>query len=82
MNAKILLLQVIFCFIFLLSESDGSVPITEDKYKILMLLPFGSKSHRNVFIPIAEGLANKGHKVNSESELIVKIRCVFCLKKL
>ncbi|CAL4124093.1 unnamed protein product, partial [Meganyctiphanes norvegica] len=36
---------------------------TEKSYKILMLLPVGSKSHRNVFLPLAEALAERGHKV-------------------
>ncbi|XP_064112827.1 UDP-glycosyltransferase UGT5-like isoform X2 [Macrobrachium nipponense] len=36
----------------------------ERSYKILMLLPIGSKSHRNVFIPLAEALADRGHKVD------------------
>ncbi|XP_063593604.1 UDP-glycosyltransferase UGT5-like [Penaeus indicus] len=35
----------------------------ERSYKILMLLPISSKSHRNVFLPVAEGLADRGHKV-------------------
>ncbi|XP_047491391.1 UDP-glycosyltransferase UGT5-like [Penaeus chinensis] len=35
----------------------------ERSYKILMLLPVSSKSHRNVFLPVAEGLADRGHKV-------------------
>ncbi|XP_037792841.1 uncharacterized protein LOC119588212 [Penaeus monodon] len=35
----------------------------ERSYKILMLLPVSSKSHRNVFMPIAEALADRGHKI-------------------
>nr|XP_027216417.1 UDP-glucuronosyltransferase 2B10-like [Penaeus vannamei] len=35
----------------------------ERSYKILMLLPVSSKSHRNVFLPVAEGLADRGHKI-------------------
>ncbi|XP_042887613.1 UDP-glycosyltransferase UGT5-like [Penaeus japonicus] len=35
----------------------------ERSYKILMLLPVSSKSHRNVFMPVAEGLADRGHKI-------------------
>lgn len=33
--------------------------------KILMMLPFGSKSHKNVFDPVAEVLAQKGHQVSN-----------------
>ncbi|XP_064112834.1 UDP-glycosyltransferase UGT5-like isoform X1 [Macrobrachium nipponense] len=36
----------------------------ERSYKILMLLPIGSRSHRNVFMPLAEALADRGHKVD------------------
>ena len=39
------------------------LPPSENQYNVLMLLPFASKSHRNVFMPIAEGLAERGHKV-------------------
>ncbi|XP_053649663.1 UDP-glycosyltransferase UGT5 isoform X3 [Cherax quadricarinatus] len=35
----------------------------ERSYKILMLLPVGSRSHRNVFMPLAEALAERGHKI-------------------
>ncbi|XP_042887614.1 uncharacterized protein LOC122263301 [Penaeus japonicus] len=35
----------------------------ERSYKILMLLPVSSKSHRNVFMPVAEALADRGHKI-------------------
>ena len=45
-------------------EDDFSIlKPPERSYKILMLLPFASKSHRNVFLPIANGLAERGHKV-------------------
>ena len=63
-------LKAIFLLQLFLSLSHGSSKVSpndinDEKYKILMLLPFASKSHRNVFIPIAEGLADKGHKVCS-----------------
>ncbi|KAF2356870.1 UDP-glucuronosyl/UDP-glucosyltransferase [Trinorchestia longiramus] len=35
----------------------------ERSYEILMLLPSCSRSHRNVFLPLATGLAERGHKV-------------------
>ncbi|XP_042233281.1 UDP-glycosyltransferase UGT5-like [Homarus americanus] len=41
----------------------GVLSPPERSYKILMLLPVSSKSHRNVFMPIAEALADRGHKV-------------------
>ncbi|XP_066941903.1 UDP-glycosyltransferase UGT5-like [Macrobrachium rosenbergii] len=42
----------------------GGLLPPERSYKILMLLPMGSKSHRNVFMPLAEALADRGHKVD------------------
>ncbi|KAK3860902.1 hypothetical protein Pcinc_033082 [Petrolisthes cinctipes] len=41
----------------------GELPPPDASYKILMLLPISSKSHRNVFIPVAEALAERGHKI-------------------
>ncbi|XP_045118669.1 UDP-glycosyltransferase UGT5-like [Portunus trituberculatus] len=41
----------------------GDLKPPEKSYKILMLLPMSSKSHRNVFMPLAEALANRGHKI-------------------
>lgn len=34
-----------------------------EQYKILVLLPMAGKSHKNVFIPLVEGLAARGHDV-------------------
>ncbi|XP_053630996.2 UDP-glycosyltransferase UGT5 isoform X1 [Cherax quadricarinatus] len=42
---------------------QGMLAPPEKSYKILMLLPISSKSHRNVFMILAEGLADRGHKV-------------------
>ncbi|KAK4308410.1 hypothetical protein Pmani_019884 [Petrolisthes manimaculis] len=36
---------------------------SEKSYKILMLLPVSTKSHKNIFMPLAEALADRGHKV-------------------
>nr|XP_045604546.1 UDP-glycosyltransferase UGT5-like [Procambarus clarkii] len=41
----------------------GELAPPERSYKILMLLPVSSKSHRNVFMPLAEALAIRGHKI-------------------
>ncbi|KAK8724713.1 hypothetical protein OTU49_011232 [Cherax quadricarinatus] len=41
----------------------GKLSPPERSYKILMLLPVSSKSHRNVFMPLAEALADRGHKI-------------------
>ncbi|XP_071524054.1 UDP-glycosyltransferase UGT5-like [Panulirus ornatus] len=41
----------------------GSLPPPQKSYKILMLLPMSSKSHRDLFLPLAEALADRGHKV-------------------
>ncbi|CAL4087134.1 unnamed protein product, partial [Meganyctiphanes norvegica] len=35
----------------------------ERPYNILMLVPLPSKSHRNVFLPLANALADRGHKI-------------------
>lgn len=43
----------------------------ERSYNILMLLPVSSKSHRNVFLPVAEALADRGHKVRTKQAISV-----------
>ncbi|XP_050693301.1 UDP-glycosyltransferase UGT5-like [Eriocheir sinensis] len=47
----------------LMGRSVGALPPPERSYKILMLLPVSSASHNRVFKPVAEGLADRGHKV-------------------
>ncbi|XP_076063030.1 UDP-glucosyltransferase 2-like isoform X2 [Oratosquilla oratoria] len=47
----------------------GDLPPPERSYKILMLLPVASKSHRNVFLPIANALADRGHEITMLSNL-------------
>ena len=39
------------------------LPPPEKSYKILMLIPYWGMSHKNVFMPLAEALADRGHKV-------------------
>ncbi|XP_063608499.1 UDP-glycosyltransferase UGT5-like [Penaeus indicus] len=43
------------------------LPLTSDppraSYKILMLLPLSSRSHRTIFLTLARALADRGHKV-------------------
>ncbi|KAK8724734.1 hypothetical protein OTU49_017491, partial [Cherax quadricarinatus] len=41
----------------------GKLSPPERSYKILMLLPVSARSHRNVFNPLAEALADRGHKI-------------------
>ncbi|KAK8399519.1 hypothetical protein O3P69_003537 [Scylla paramamosain] len=41
----------------------GLLPPPQKTYSILMLLPYWGKSHRNVFMPLSEALADRGHKV-------------------
>ncbi|GAB6022488.1 hypothetical protein CHUAL_006595 [Chamberlinius hualienensis] len=41
-------------------------------YNVLFMLPFGSKSHKNVFDPVAEELAKRGHKVSLFSPIETK----------
>nr|XP_045608557.1 UDP-glycosyltransferase UGT5-like [Procambarus clarkii] len=41
----------------------GTLVAPQGSYNILMLLPMSTRSHRNVFLPLAEALADRGHKV-------------------
>ncbi|XP_076065925.1 UDP-glycosyltransferase UGT5-like [Oratosquilla oratoria] len=41
----------------------GTLPPPDGSYKVLMLLPLSTKSHRSIFMPIAEELADRGHEV-------------------
>ncbi|XP_050695149.1 UDP-glycosyltransferase UGT5-like [Eriocheir sinensis] len=43
--------------------ASGSLPAPERSYNILMLLPVASYSHMNMFMPLAEALADRGHKI-------------------
>lgn len=56
----------------LMVGAAGNLPPPERSYKILMLLPASSKSHKNVFMALAEALADRGHKV---SLILHKIKC-------
>uniref|UniRef100_A0A2P2I7E1 UDP-glucuronosyltransferase n=2 Tax=Hirondellea gigas TaxID=1518452 RepID=A0A2P2I7E1_9CRUS len=58
-----LLLVVIFVFLHSTTPTTGEIPPSEASYNILMLLPISSRSHRNVFMPLATALAARGHKV-------------------
>ncbi|XP_042221656.1 UDP-glycosyltransferase UGT5-like [Homarus americanus] len=40
-----------------------ALPPPERSYNILMLLPLSTKSHRNVFLTLAEALAERGHQI-------------------
>ncbi|KAK3895558.1 hypothetical protein Pcinc_000743 [Petrolisthes cinctipes] len=41
----------------------GELPPLQQPYNILVLMPLSVRSHRNVIQPIAEALAERGHKV-------------------
>nr|XP_053656458.1 UDP-glycosyltransferase UGT5-like [Cherax quadricarinatus] len=41
----------------------GKLSPPERSYRILMLLPFSSRSHKSVFMPLAVALADRGHKI-------------------
>ncbi|XP_063840631.1 UDP-glycosyltransferase UGT5-like isoform X5 [Scylla paramamosain] len=41
----------------------GDLPSPDRSYKILVLIPVAFKSHRNVFLPLVESLADRGHKI-------------------
>ncbi|XP_063840610.1 UDP-glycosyltransferase UGT5-like isoform X2 [Scylla paramamosain] len=47
----------------LAGSAAGVLPPPEKSYKLLMLLPVSAKSHWNMFMAIAEALADRGHKV-------------------
>ncbi|XP_069959565.1 UDP-glycosyltransferase UGT5-like isoform X1 [Cherax quadricarinatus] len=49
--------------VMLVGSIMGKLSPPERSYKILMLLPVSSRSHRNVFMPLAEALADRGHKI-------------------
>ncbi|XP_066987462.1 UDP-glycosyltransferase UGT5-like [Macrobrachium rosenbergii] len=52
------------CLLLLaLGWTAGELPPPERSYKILMVLPVSSISHRNVFLPLAKALAERGHKI-------------------
>jgi len=38
-------------------------PAPPEQYRVLMLLPVSSRSHRNVFMPLATALTTRGHQV-------------------
>lgn len=59
----------------LVRGATGDLPPPERSYNILMLLPVGSKSHRNVFMPMAEALADRGHKVRPVPASNITIGC-------
>ena len=52
-------------FILLLGFAGGTLPPPERPYKILMLLPTTATSHRNVFMPLANALSDRGHEVGN-----------------
>ena len=43
------------------------LPPPERSYNILMMLPACSVSHRNVFMPLAHELVQRGHKVSKQT---------------
>lgn len=47
----------------LLSVAAADLPPPERQYSILFLLPMSSTSHRNIFMSVAEALAERGHNV-------------------
>ncbi|XP_063593601.1 UDP-glycosyltransferase UGT5-like isoform X1 [Penaeus indicus] len=52
-----------FLLVALTGVSLGKLGPLERPYKILMLLPAGSKSHKHFFMSIADALAERGHRV-------------------
>ncbi|KAG0719707.1 hypothetical protein GWK47_000744 [Chionoecetes opilio] len=47
----------------LVGGAAADLPPPERSYKILMLLPIATKSHTNMFMPLVEALADRGHKI-------------------
>lgn len=56
-----------------LVATTAALPPPERSYKILMLLPTSSISHRNVFMPLATALTERGHKVCRTYEEVDKL---------
>ncbi|XP_063593602.1 UDP-glycosyltransferase UGT5-like isoform X2 [Penaeus indicus] len=52
-----------FLLVALTGVSLGKLGPLERPYKILMLLPAGSKSHKHFFMSIADALAERGHRM-------------------
>ncbi|XP_045616802.2 UDP-glucosyltransferase 2 [Procambarus clarkii] len=64
----------ILCLLAVAAGGAGGVLTPPHRsYRILMLLPIASISHRNVFMPLATALADRGHQVvmlTSNQELV------------
>ncbi|XP_053634292.1 UDP-glycosyltransferase UGT5 [Cherax quadricarinatus] len=60
---RLLLVVLVVVAVMLGGGTVGHLPPREKSYKILFLLMASPISHRNVFIPIAEALADRGHQV-------------------
>ncbi|KAA0200611.1 hypothetical protein HAZT_HAZT003287 [Hyalella azteca] len=60
---------LITCLLAVSMSVHGALEAPERSYDILMLLPCASKSHRNVFMPLATALTQRGHKVTMLSAL-------------
>ncbi|KAA0200612.1 hypothetical protein HAZT_HAZT003288 [Hyalella azteca] len=60
---------LITCLLAVSMSVHGALEAPERSYDILMLLPCASKSHRNVFMPLATALTQRGHKVTMLSTL-------------
>ena len=68
------MLRYLLCICFVLGFAANALPPPERSYKILMLLPISSRSQRNVFMPLANALADRGHEVNFYANIILKFR--------
>jgi len=53
----------VLCLVVAAGSLTHGLPPPEKPANILMLLPFSSKSHRNVFMPLATALTQRGHKI-------------------
>ncbi|MPC15987.1 hypothetical protein E2C01_008792 [Portunus trituberculatus] len=47
----------------LAGSAAGSLSPPDRSYKILVLIPAATTSHRNVFVPLVEALGDRGHKI-------------------
>ncbi|XP_076057684.1 UDP-glucosyltransferase 2-like isoform X2 [Oratosquilla oratoria] len=54
---------VVLLILALVPVTVAPLPPPAGSYNILMLLPLSTKSHRNLYLSIAEGLADRGHDV-------------------
>ena len=57
------MIRYLLCTVFVVGVAANALLPPERSYKILMLLPMSTRSQTNVFMPLANALADRGHEV-------------------